>query len=133
ENPSFNCYLGNGDPLNRVSTHVPAGRGPFTGPDAFVDGCVDALQLQKMHLIVPPFPIEKCIYYDEIFNGTGYHLHVVPSAYCWAGTRVQKPGKYTRDGPDGWDPNYWDTQPGTAGIYWMIGYLDKSVQFTRET
>src|SRR5882672_5523791 len=25
----FKTYLGNGDPLNKKTTHVPAGRGPF--------------------------------------------------------------------------------------------------------
>ena len=39
----FNTYLGNGQSLNRVTTMVPRGRGPFAN---FVDGAVDALRLQ---------------------------------------------------------------------------------------
>src|ERR1700721_4336654 len=39
----FTRNLGQGDPLNRVTVHVPAGRGPFNGPNAFADGAVDAL------------------------------------------------------------------------------------------
>lgn len=41
----LNTYLGNGQPLNRVTTNVPKGRGPFLGPSAFVDGAVDALRI----------------------------------------------------------------------------------------
>ena len=41
----LNTYLGNGQPLNRVTTIVPKGRGPFLGPNAFVDGAVDALRI----------------------------------------------------------------------------------------
>ena len=37
----FDTYLGNGQSLGRVTTIVPKGRGPFTGPNAFVDGAVD--------------------------------------------------------------------------------------------
>src|ERR1700722_2303138 len=43
ENPSFNSYLGNGDPLNRPTIHVPKGRGPFEVPDAWEKGATDAL------------------------------------------------------------------------------------------
>src|SRR6266850_5889304 len=36
----WNTQLGQGDPLNRVSTHVPKGRGPFS---TWEDGAYDAL------------------------------------------------------------------------------------------
>jgi lysozyme family protein len=39
---NWNTQLGQGDPLNRVSTHVPKGRGPFP---TWEDGAYDALAL----------------------------------------------------------------------------------------
>lgn len=128
ENPSFNSYLGNGDPLNRVTTHVPRGRGPFP---TFVAGALDALHLDGLDKVVPPWPIEKILYFNEVFNGQGYHNMGIPSPYVWGGTTVQRIGKYTSD--NHFDPTVWDTQSGTAGILWMIGYLDTTVNFTRES
>src|ERR1700740_3826274 len=45
----FNTHLGQGDPLTDKNgrpiktVHVPAGRGPFTGPNKFGKAAVDAL------------------------------------------------------------------------------------------
>lgn len=128
---NFNTYLGNGDPLNRVTTHVPAGRGPFFEPNAFQKGAKDALHLDGLDAVVPPWPIEKILYWQEVFNGGGYSRMGIPSPYIWGGTSIQVRGKYVRDGV--FDPNAWDTQLGCAGMLWMIGFLDTSVHFTRET
>src|ERR1043166_764788 len=40
---ALNTYLGNGQPLNQVTTIAPRGRGPF---HSFAEGAVDALKLQ---------------------------------------------------------------------------------------
>ncbi len=125
---NFNTYLGNGDPLNRPTTHVPAGRGPF--PD-FISGAVDALHLDGLDKVVLPWPIEKILYWSEVFNGAGYWNKGIPSPYIWGATNVQVRGKYVRDGV--YDPNAWDTQPGCAAILWMLGHLDTTIDFTRET
>lgn len=130
ENPSFNSYLGNGDPLSRSTTHVPAGRGPF--PD-FVSGALDALHLDGLDKVVPPWPIEKILYWCEVFNGAGYWNKGMPSPYIWGATNIQVRGKYVSDGPDGWSSTTWDTQPGCAAILWMLGHLDTSIDFTRES
>ena len=45
-NFNFDTYLGNGQSLARVTTIVPKGRGPFTGPDGFINGALDALRLE---------------------------------------------------------------------------------------
>lgn len=125
---NFNTYLGNGDPLNRPTTNVPAGRGPFPN---FIAGALDALHLDGLDKVVPPWPIEKILYWGEVFNGQGYHNKGLPSPYLWGGTTIQRPGKYVSDGV--FNASTWDTQPGTAGILWMIGYLDTTVNFTRES
>ena len=124
----FTTYLGNGQPLNRVTTEVPAGRGPF--PD-FVSGAKDALHLDGLDKVVPPWPLEKILYWCEVFNGSGYSSRGLPSPYIFGGTNIQRPGKFTGD--HDFNPNVWDTQPGCAGMLWMIAHLDTTVHFTRET
>ena len=126
----FDTYLGNGEPLDRVTRLVPKGRGPFTGPDAFEKGAVDALHLDGLD-DVPDWRLEKILYYCEIFNGAGYANRGLPSPYVWGGTNQQRPGKYVADGV--FDPNAMDRQPGCAPILAMIARLDPSVKFVRET
>jgi lysozyme family protein len=48
---NFNTQLGQGDPLNRVSVHVPAGRGPFS---TWEEGAYDALVLTARLIPRPP-------------------------------------------------------------------------------
>src|SRR5258708_4181352 len=44
-NPLFTSYLGNGQPLNRKTTIVPKGRGPF---NSFEEGAMDALRIDGL-------------------------------------------------------------------------------------
>lgn len=121
----FNTYLGNGDPLNHKTTHVPRGRGPFS---SFEDGAADALKLDGLS-DVKDWRLEKMLYYMEIYNGTGYDLHGLPSPYLWAGTNVQRAGKFTSDGH--WDANAVDRQPGCAPLLKTIMTLT-STEYQRE-
>lgn len=127
---NFHTYLGNGQSLSRVTTIVPKGRGPFTGPKAFQQGAVDALKLDGL-TSVTDWRLEKQLYYTELFNGGGYDARGLPSPYVWGGTNIQRPGKYVKDGV--FDAKAWDTQPGTAPLLYCIAKLDPTVQFVRET
>jgi len=127
---NFNTYLGNGQTLNRRTTIVPKGRGPFLGPDAFINGAIDALRIDGLSAIVD-WRLEKELYNCEIFNGTGYDLRGLPSPYIWGGTNIQKPGKYVSDGK--FNSQVWDTQPGCAPILAALAKLDPSITFIRET
>lgn len=144
EDRRFDRYLGNGQLLSQRTTIVPVGRGPFVARDghsAFYWGALDALRIDGLDKIVPPWPIEKMIFHLEPFNGLGYfygpwyngrQLPPMPSPYIWAGSNHQVRGKYVADGQ--FDPNHWDTQPGCASILWMLGHLDpEHIQYTRET
>jgi lysozyme family protein len=124
---NFNTYLGNGEPLNRVTRLVPKGRGPFK---SFEDGAIDALQIDGLSS-VKDWRLEKMLFYCEKFNGSGYNNKGLPSPYIWGGTNIQKPGKYVADGR--FDPNVMDPQPGCAPILSAINQVDPSVQFSRET
>lgn len=129
-NLDFGTYLGNGQSLIRVTTIVPKGRGPFFGADAFKRGALDALNIDGLSAVFD-WRLEKELYYNEIFNGAGYHMHGLPSAYVWGGTNIQRRGKYVSD--NHWDATVMDTQPGTAPILWMLAKLDPTIKFVRES
>jgi lysozyme family protein len=122
----FTTYLGNGDPLNKKTRHVPKGRGPFA---SFEEGAADSLKLDGL-TTVRDWRLEKVLYYCELFNGGGYASRGLPSPYVWGGTSVQRPGKYVADGQ--WNPSAWDGQPGVAPMLKTIMRLDPSVEFERE-
>lgn len=128
-NFNFNTYLGNGQSLSRVTTIVPKGRGPFTGPTAFVDGAVDALRLEGF-VGATDWSIARALYRLEGFNGYGYHLHGVNSPYLYGGSTLYGPpeargGKYVSDGV--FDPSVVDTQLGTVVILKVLMQLDTSI------
>jgi lysozyme family protein len=124
---NFSAWLGNGDPINRKSYHVPAGYGPFSTWEA---GAVVALKIDGL-TSVHDWTLEKELFYQELFNGAGYGERGLPSPYIWGGTNIQRAGKYVADGQ--WDGSAWDSQPGCAAILWMIAKLDPTVVFVRET
>lgn len=126
-NANFSTYMGNGEPLNRVTRLVPKGRGPFA---SFEDGAIDAFQLDGLNK-VKDWRLEKMLWYCERYNGMGYEKRGLPSPYVWSGTNVQKRGKYTGDGS--FDTSVMDSQPGCAPIISAINKLDPSVQLSRET
>lgn len=105
----FTKYLGNGQSLNRVTTIVPKGRGPF---DSFEDGAIDAIKLQGLDEVTD-WSIGNLIYVLEGFNGFGYEkLHHMNSPYAWAGSNHYIKGKYTSDGH--FDPDAVSGQIGFA-------------------
>ncbi len=125
----FDTYLGNGQTLGRRTTIVPKGRGPFTGPQAFVEGAVDALRLQGL-IGVGDWSVARALYRLEGFNGYGYHGRGVNSPYLWGGSTAYGPpgargGKFVRDHV--FDPNVVDTQIGTAVILRSLIDIDATV------
>jgi lysozyme family protein len=131
----FNCQLGQGDPLDRPSRHVPRGRGPFfnhpddpPGQDAFYRGAVDALQN------CPPYAAKwtdwsagGTLTLLELYNGTGYDdYHHEDSPYDWGATDQEEKGKYVGDGQ--YNPNAWDTQVGCAAMLKAMMVLDPTIE-----
>ena len=123
----FDTYLGNGEPLDEVTTLVPAGRGPF---DSWEEGAIDALTYDGL-TEVTDWRLEKMLFHLEKYNGLGYHNKGLPSPYLWAGTTIQEPGKYVADGSS--TPMPWDQQPGCCGVLYAIHRLDPPAQYERET
>jgi len=105
----FNRYLGNGQLLDRKTTIVPIGRGPF---DTWEDGVKDALNIQAANRITD-WSMGNVLYWIEGYNGYGYEqYHNMNSPYLWAGSDKYLKGKYTSDGK--FNPNAISNQTGVA-------------------
>ncbi|MBR0964772.1 hypothetical protein JQ554_13565 [Bradyrhizobium diazoefficiens] len=121
----WRASLAQGDPWDRVSVHVPAGRGPFA---SWETAAIDAL------VRCPPFlarhkdwSIAAALTALETYNGIGYATRGVPSPYLWAGTDQYRAGKYVRDGV--YDPGKVDPQLGCAALLIALMELDPGISF----
>ena len=118
--------LAQGDPWNRVSVHVPAGRGPFRSWD---EAAIDALVNCAPYLARNrDWSIGGTLTRLEEYNGIGYASRGLPSPYVWAGTDQYKSGKFVRDGV--FDPSKVDEQLGCAGLLMAMMALDPTITFT---
>jgi lysozyme family protein len=121
----FSKSLAQGDAWNRVSVHVPAGRGPFK---SFEDAAVDALAKCSPYAAkLKDWSIGGMLTNLERFNGLGYASRGLPSAYVWSGTDQYKKGKFVADGV--FDPNKIDAQLGVAGLILTMMQIDPSITF----
>lgn len=132
---NFSTHLGQGDPLNKKTVHVPAGRGPFLGADAFERGAVDALVDCAPHAAVAnkDWSISGMLTYLERYNGLKYANAGRPSPYLWSGTTIYDPptgpgGKVVVDhGPI---ENVVDKQLGVAGLLLKLDELDDTIDLS---
>lgn len=115
--------LAQGDRWDRVSVHVPKGRGPF---QSWEDAAVDALQIDGLDIIGREnWTVELALFYQEKYNGFGYRRYGVPSAYIWAATSIYQGGKFIADGK--FSRSAWDTQLGVAALMARIIHVDSSL------
>src|SRR5262249_6922298 len=122
---SWTGSLAQGDPWNKVSVHVPAGRGPFPSwEDAAVDALVNCSPRTAQWT---DWSVGGALSLLEQYNGLGYANRGVPSPYIWAGTDQYRSGKYVRDGI--YDPTAIDRQLGCAGLLMAMMQLDSSISF----
>jgi lysozyme family protein len=121
----WTASLAQGDPWNRVSVHVPAGRGPFR---SWEDAAIDALgNCAPYAARNKDWSIGGTLTRLEEYNGLGYAARGVPSPYVWSGTDQYRCGKYIRDGV--YDPNAVDSQLGGAGLLLAMMALDPTITF----
>lgn len=133
---NWNGQLGQGDPLNHTSIHVPKGRGPFLfhagdvpGNDAWHRAAVDAL------MNCPPqaghwkdWTVGGALTVLILYNGIGYEAyHAEPSPYDWGATNIEQRGKYKADGV--FSQSTWDTQIGCAALLKAMMTIDPSIKF----
>lgn len=116
--------LAQGDPWNRVSIHVPAGRGPFRSwEDAAADALLHCAPYAARNT---DWSVGGTLTILEEYNGLGYAARRQPSPYVWSGTDQYRSGKYVRDGI--YDPNAVDHQLGCAGLLIAMMALDPSIR-----
>ncbi|WP_439369540.1 hypothetical protein [Bradyrhizobium sp. DASA03120] len=121
----WKASLAQGDPWNRVSVHVPAGRGPFASwEEAAIDALVKCPPFLARH---KDWSIAAALTALETYNGIGYAARGVPSPYLWAGTNQYRAGKYVRDGV--YDPGKVDPQLGCAALMIALMGLDSEISF----
>jgi len=119
----WDCSLAQGDPWNRVSTHVPKGRGPFKSwEDAAYDALVNCAPYAGKW---KDWSIGGALTLLEEYNGLGYAMRGLPSPYIFAGTDQYNRGKFDSDGH--FDPFTTDTQLGCAVILKEMYNLDGSI------
>ena len=113
---NFATHLANGDPLERKTVHVPAGRGPFA---TWEDGAIDALRYMGLDKVTD-WSLPRALYEFERYNGWGY-LGKTNSPYVWSWTDLYSRGKYQ----EVWNGSRYvsvyrsglvDPQPGAAAI-----------------
>jgi lysozyme family protein len=123
---SWKANLAQGDPWNKVSIHVPAGRGPF---QSWADAAVDALKNAPPHAANwNNWTAGGALTLLEEYNGLGYAAKGRPSPYVWASTDQYVKGKYVADGH--YDPIAVDHQLGCAALLSRMATLDNSVKFS---
>ena len=121
--------ISQGDPWNRVSIHVPVGRGPFA---SFEAAAFDALANCAPHAAAwKDWSAGGTMTLLEQYNGLGYANKGIPSPYIWAGTDQYVKGKYISDGI--FDPNRVDQQLGCAGLILSMMQLDQSIPLSKTT
>lgn len=106
------CGLGQGDPWNEVSTHVPKGCGPFR---SWADAAL--FYWHYDHMAAPSWTMPVVCFKGEAWNGFGPRDHGRRTGYLWSGTNIYDDGpggKYTADGH--WNPNTKDDQIGIIPI-----------------
>lgn len=126
----FSTQLAQGDPLDKVSTHVPKGQGPYFGPDAWERAALIALETDGLNK-VKDWRLEKALFFAEKFNGFGYANHGVVSPYLWAGSDQYKSGKFISDGA--YSSTAVDKQLGVAPLIKTLAELDPTIELVRET
>ena len=120
---SWAASLAQGDPWNRVSIHVPKGRGPFA---SWESAAVDALEhCAPFAAKWNDWTIGGSLTLLEEYNGLGYAMRGLPSPYVWASTNQYIRGKYIADGH--FDPNAIDHQLGCAALLMRMEAIDPLV------
>lgn len=125
---NFNTYLGNGQSLRIRTTIEPKGRGPFMGPNAFFNGCIDALvhcgpYASRWRDWTPGGSLTIL----EKYNGEGYDERGDPSPYVFAGSDQYSHGKFIADHK--FSETAVDTQLGCAPLLVRMMAMDAGIKF----
>lgn len=114
----FTKHLHNGDPLTARTTHVPANRpaAPPANGEAYTweESALDAMRSRFTGW--NDWSLPAVLWQLEKYNGFGTRGHGIATPYLWSFTTLYDRGKYTRDGPTGWNPTTVSQQVGAAAL-----------------
>jgi lysozyme family protein len=109
---NFDAHLHNGDPLDKRTVHVPAGRPPvWLPPSDWASSAEDALTLEG-YANQTDWTLARMLYRFEAYNGFGSRRKGINTPYLWAFSNHYTKGKYVADGK--WDADAVSTQCGAA-------------------
>jgi lysozyme family protein len=121
----FHLSPAQGDRWDRVSVHVPRGRGPFPSWKA---AAIDAYRIDGLDKVgAANWTAARACYEGEVFNGMGYRAHGIHSPYLWAGTNNYTSGKYVADGV--WSSGAVDQQLGIVPVMLRMIALKPELAF----
>lgn len=133
---NFARQLAQGDPLGKVSTHVPRGEGPYYNHpndvplhDAFYRSALVALIDDPPHAAKwKDWTPGGALTLLEEYNGLGYAGMGKASPYNWSGSDQYSRGKYDSDGH--YNQNIVDAQEGCAPIIAAMMAIDPTIKFS---
>ena len=109
---NFDAHLHNGDPLDKKTVHVPAGRPlVWLPPTDWPSSAEDALTIEGF-ANQTDWSLARTLYRMEAYNGFGSRRKGINTPYLWAFSNHYTKGKYVADGK--WNPDYVSTQCGGA-------------------
>jgi len=109
---NFNAHLHNGDPLDRKTVHVPAGRPPvWLPPSDWASSADDAMKYEGF-ADQTDWSLARLLYRLEAYNGFGSRAHGINTPYLWSFSNHYSKGKYVSDGV--WDASAVSQQCGAA-------------------
>jgi lysozyme family protein len=110
---NFSAHLHNGDPLDRKTTHVPAGRPPVWNPPSdWQSSAKDALTFEK-YTDHTDWNLAKVLFRLEGYNGfRSRELHGINTPYLWSFSNHYTSGKFVADNE--WSPSAVSQQCGSA-------------------
>jgi lysozyme family protein len=109
---NFDAHLHNGDPLDKKTVHVPAGRPlVWLPPTDWPASAEDALTIEGF-ANQTDWSLARTLYRMEAYNGFGSRRKGINTPYLWAFSNHYAKGKYVADGK--WNPDYVSTQCGGA-------------------
>jgi lysozyme family protein len=112
-----------GDPWDRVSMHVPRGRGPFKN---WFSAAIDAYDLDGLNKVgAENWTWERACYEGELFNGFGPRQHGRSTGYLWSWSNQYTGGKYVSDGI--WSSSAVDRQCGMIPLMVALLALDPTL------
>lgn len=118
---SFRHHLHEGSPLSGRTRWIPKGR-PKSGSPPFTweESAFDALYTLKRMDRLAWDRLHDTLYECERYNGLGYlkYHKSTPTPYLWAGTTIERPGKYVADGK--WSSTARSKQTGCAVIWRLM-------------